>query len=78
MKKSEFTDAVQNLVKEADGLRGGKRQPPPMQEEVTSREARSRVSNLTKADLLGMTPENRRALLDAVGSQGVLDVIRRA
>jgi hypothetical protein len=79
-KSSEFTRVIQNLGKEADAYRqrAAKSQTVPIGQERLSRsEARTRVKTLTPADLQGMTPELREKLLHEVGTERVLDILRR-
>ena len=80
-KVSDFTKVVQNLAAEAKTVRErATRAPavPLMQEKVSNREARARIPHLTPQALLGMTPEGRADLIKAVGSQAVLDIVRKA
>lgn len=77
---SEYTKVVENLVKKGlDLAEEAARTPvvPFMQERVSRRTALARMPHLTRQDLLGMTPEQRKELVDAVGVDEVMKVIRR-
>lgn len=78
-KVSEFTEVVRTLVKEGQTLRqaAAKSNAIPIGQERLSRgEARTRAKTLTPQDLTAMTPQQRQALLNEVGTEAVVDIIR--
>lgn len=79
-KQSEFTNVIEAIVGDAARLREkAAKSPgiPPMEERVSNREARARVQTMTPQALMNMTPENRAALIKAVGTEAVVNVVRR-
>ena len=79
-KVSVFTEVIQNVAREGHALReiaAKSRAVPLGQERLSHRDAVTRVTHMTPADLLAMKPEERKSLLKEVGTTAVLEVIRR-
>lgn len=80
-KTSEFTDVVLKITQEGKRLQtaAAKANPVPlMQEKLSRRDALNRVGRMTTQDLNSMAPEEREALLQEVGTDAVLGIIRRS
>lgn len=77
---NEFTEVVNNLIKETEALRvvAAKTTVVPfMYEKVSRREALNRVGRMTPQELTGMAPEERAMLLKEVGTPAVMNILRR-
>lgn len=79
-KTSRHTKVIESVAAHAARLRqmADKSTAIPVgQERLTRREARTRSLTLTPQDLQTMSPEQREALLKEVGTQAVVEIIRR-
>jgi hypothetical protein len=77
---SRHTKVIENIAANADRLRqmAAKSTAIPVGQERLSRgEARTRAKTLTPHDLGAMTPEQRQMLIKEVGTQAVVDIVRR-
>ena len=80
-KTNEFTQVVQDMVKEISRLKkAGAKSPavPFMAEKLSRSEARTRVQRMTPGELALMPPEARIQLVKDVGPEAVLEVLRAA
>ena len=79
-KTSGFTKVVEKIVADGGRLREQAAKSsaiPLMQEKLSKRAAASRVGRMTVQDLTEMLPEQRRVLIENVGTDAVVDILRR-